>query len=489
MRTIFYCGIGVLLVCACVQAQYPTGRIVGTVTDTSGAPIPGVKIVVTNSNTGFNRETVTDAEGNFQVPQLPIGTYRASAEHSGFQKVVTGTQLLLINESVRFDIRLNVADETQSVQVEAEPIHQDTLTEAGNPTPSIKKAHAVYVAPGATFLLLWSEQTRTFSNLSTDALLEQFHRLRNDYRPKERKAKATLINLRETVAELARRHKFGLDQATDYSEFLFKYSLFGREPYEPMVAGVPPSPEILNREKDFRSALKSRASSSSPVISGSGVPLGLLEAIPAEEKQQLASGESMTVIRKFRPIHGVIGDKNITYEIALSADWDNLPWEFEKVDYPPSVQTVAANGQLLTVVWKFGVKAGHRSFREFRLPPINGKLKEYYAGKSEQPQTIDVPVPVVSIVPVPTFWEREGEKFSFWSAIFGAISGICTSLLAMNISNRYKRRRRRLANKDSTTEKEGDSEVQIQQPLDTTEQVTPIVQKNRDQRANRPRDS
>jgi hypothetical protein len=130
MRTCLYLCIGLLLVCSSARAQDATGRIVGTVTDPSGAVIPGAEIVVTNPNTGVSRKAVTEADGNFQVLQVPIGIYRVSAERPGFQTVVTGAQPLQINQSLRFDIPMEIGAATQTVQVEATPASVETI----NPT-------------------------------------------------------------------------------------------------------------------------------------------------------------------------------------------------------------------------------------------------------------------------------------------------------------------------------------------------------------------
>ncbi len=139
----------------------------GTVTDANGAPISGAKIVVTNSNTGVDRETLTDTEGNFQVAQLPIGSYRVSAEHSSFQKVVTGAQLLQFNESVRFDIRMEAGDARQTVQVEAQATQQNMDTADLYPTQTIEKPHAVYIAPGGVL-----RRGRGADQQKTDATIE-----------------------------------------------------------------------------------------------------------------------------------------------------------------------------------------------------------------------------------------------------------------------------------------------------------------------------
>jgi len=57
-----------------VPAQTAAGRIIGTVSDPQGAAVAGAKVTVTNTATGAQWETTTNAEGAYQVLDLPIGT-------------------------------------------------------------------------------------------------------------------------------------------------------------------------------------------------------------------------------------------------------------------------------------------------------------------------------------------------------------------------------------------------------------------------------
>jgi hypothetical protein len=119
MSRLFFCfGVVFLLFAASLTGQDATGRVVGTVVDPSGAVIAGVRIVVTNINTGVNRETSTDSEGNYQILDLPIGVYRVTAEKPGFSKVITGDQKLLIGQTLRTDISMKVGATTTTVEVQ-----------------------------------------------------------------------------------------------------------------------------------------------------------------------------------------------------------------------------------------------------------------------------------------------------------------------------------------------------------------------------------
>src|SRR5262249_29479573 len=111
-------------------SQTATGRIVGTVSDPTGALIPGASITVTNVNTQITNDTITNEQGLYQAPLLPIGTYTVTANMPGFQKAVTKPEKLEINQSLRIDIKMVVGERTESVLVEEGITHVETATSA-----------------------------------------------------------------------------------------------------------------------------------------------------------------------------------------------------------------------------------------------------------------------------------------------------------------------------------------------------------------------
>jgi hypothetical protein len=56
-----------------LHGQATTATVLGTVTDPSGAAIPGATVQVRNTGTSQTQETVTDAQGRFQIPELGVG--------------------------------------------------------------------------------------------------------------------------------------------------------------------------------------------------------------------------------------------------------------------------------------------------------------------------------------------------------------------------------------------------------------------------------
>ena len=76
--------LALLAVPITTRAQATTGTISGTVTDESKAVLPGVTVVVKNTETGATRTLVTDERGGFRALNLTPGTYSVSAELQGF---------------------------------------------------------------------------------------------------------------------------------------------------------------------------------------------------------------------------------------------------------------------------------------------------------------------------------------------------------------------------------------------------------------------
>jgi carboxypeptidase family protein/TonB-dependent receptor-like protein len=98
-------------------AQMTTGTILGTVTDTSGAAVPGAKITITNVGTQISQALQTDSSGSYVVPTLIPGTYNVTAEKAGFQRTVKTGIILQVDQKARVDLTLQVGSVTQTVEV------------------------------------------------------------------------------------------------------------------------------------------------------------------------------------------------------------------------------------------------------------------------------------------------------------------------------------------------------------------------------------
>ena len=113
------CVAAALALAMPAAAQTVTGTIQGTVTDTSGAVLPGVSITLTQVDTGTERVVVTNGEGIYNAPFLQIGRYAVKAELSGFGTVVRQNIDVRLNDTRVVDIRLNPSV-TQEVTVTAD---------------------------------------------------------------------------------------------------------------------------------------------------------------------------------------------------------------------------------------------------------------------------------------------------------------------------------------------------------------------------------
>ena len=69
-------------------SQLVSATIVGSVTDSSGAVVANAKVQLTETNTGVDRNGLTNASGNFTFPNLPPGVYRVTVEVPGFKKEI-----------------------------------------------------------------------------------------------------------------------------------------------------------------------------------------------------------------------------------------------------------------------------------------------------------------------------------------------------------------------------------------------------------------
>jgi len=103
-------------------AQTFRGTILGSVTDSSGAAVPGATVMVKNVDTGLVRTVSTSEDGSYAAPELPIGTYSVSVEKAGFKLgVVTGIKVEVSSER-RADVTLQIGQAAQSVEVLGEEL-------------------------------------------------------------------------------------------------------------------------------------------------------------------------------------------------------------------------------------------------------------------------------------------------------------------------------------------------------------------------------
>lgn len=120
----------VFLISRTSSAQNAQGTILGHVQDTSGAIVVGAKVTVTNTDTNVSTMRTTNGAGEYQVPALNPGSYTVTVEAEGFQKAVSGTLTLEVQQALRQDFKLNVGSVSNTVEVssESQMLHTDDET-------------------------------------------------------------------------------------------------------------------------------------------------------------------------------------------------------------------------------------------------------------------------------------------------------------------------------------------------------------------------
>ncbi len=121
-------ALGALFSSLRCAAQTFRGGINGTITDSSGAVIPGARITATDTATAVVRDTVSSSGGEFSFNDLPLDAYNIKVEASGFQRTeITGVQVLA-GKMYTLPIKLNIAQQATTVEVSADALALDTTS-------------------------------------------------------------------------------------------------------------------------------------------------------------------------------------------------------------------------------------------------------------------------------------------------------------------------------------------------------------------------
>ena len=117
-----------LLACLPVLSQTDTGRILGTVTDQSGAAVIGASVVVTDQERGTSRTLTSDTAGAYVASNLPAGTYKVRVEATGFKSVERVGIAVEVAKDVTIDLRLQPGQISETVMVTEEVPLIDTTS-------------------------------------------------------------------------------------------------------------------------------------------------------------------------------------------------------------------------------------------------------------------------------------------------------------------------------------------------------------------------
>ena len=106
------------LSCGLVWGQ-ATAQISGTVSDQTGAVLPGAEVTATQTETGLARTTISNETGSYVLPNLPLGPYRVEVGLPGFRTFVQTGVVLQVNSSPVINAKLEVGQVTEQVEVQA----------------------------------------------------------------------------------------------------------------------------------------------------------------------------------------------------------------------------------------------------------------------------------------------------------------------------------------------------------------------------------
>src|SRR5215471_8523397 len=98
-------------------AQQDNASILGVVTDSSGAVLPGASVEIRNLGTGQTSKLLTDANGNFFAPVLPVGAYRISVSAAGFKVEVLDNLTLRVADRMKLTVKLEPGTVQETVTV------------------------------------------------------------------------------------------------------------------------------------------------------------------------------------------------------------------------------------------------------------------------------------------------------------------------------------------------------------------------------------
>ena len=114
--------LAVLALATAAFAQFDTATVLGTVTDSNGAAVPGATVTLRNLATGVTAIARTDENGNYQFFNVKIGTYQVVAEASGFAKAAAESIQVTVNARQRVDLALKAGALTETVTISADAV-------------------------------------------------------------------------------------------------------------------------------------------------------------------------------------------------------------------------------------------------------------------------------------------------------------------------------------------------------------------------------
>ncbi len=124
-RDLFLAGLTLF---AATTGWAQNAQVTGTVTDATGAAVPGVEVVATNVATGVSRPSITNDAGNYLITTLFPGQYQVTATARGFKQARRDDLTLAVEQVARIDFHLEVGETRETINVEATAVVLDAAT-------------------------------------------------------------------------------------------------------------------------------------------------------------------------------------------------------------------------------------------------------------------------------------------------------------------------------------------------------------------------
>lgn len=162
-------GTLVLILIPRATAQTTTATLSGTLTDESGAVLPGAQVTVTNVATGAQRAVPTDGRGRFVAPQLAPGPYQITATMPGFETLLRTGITLTVGQQASINLAMKVGAVSEQVTVTGEAPLVDT---SGSSVSGVVEERRIVELPlnGRDFTQLALVQPGVFSVCNTDSV-------------------------------------------------------------------------------------------------------------------------------------------------------------------------------------------------------------------------------------------------------------------------------------------------------------------------------
>lgn len=119
-------GLMALMTVQVLAQAVNSAQIHGAITDPAGAVIPGAQVTVTQTETGMIRRTVSNSDGAFALPNLPVGPYSLEVTAAGFQNYVQTGIILQVSQNPKIDIRMRIGTVAQVEEVHSDAVMVNT---------------------------------------------------------------------------------------------------------------------------------------------------------------------------------------------------------------------------------------------------------------------------------------------------------------------------------------------------------------------------